>query len=1289
MRFPRLCSFQRGFRGRMAQQLFPVVVWASLGAGEWPCGLGRGATAGELPTMAESTGYGCTALPEEVHAFLRRLQEQCRALQLKQLTTTVEGRPLIAACLNPAGQSFPQEPAVPVVLLGGLHANECDGKEALLALLRDAALAPKPAAWQQRLELLVVPDANPDGNARRGPWAPLQGPDGGVGRKTNAQRIDLYEDFVRLQSPEARAIVRFVRQAQPVLVIDTHTSDEPVPGYDLLFDVPHHPAVAESLKSLLRQQLLASVNDRLQKEGIRVFYDGRLSPDRKQWRARSMETRFGLEYLGLSGIPTVTFTAVPQQPFARRLEVLQAALKATLETVAERADHLLAVVETLRKDSLGGISQEIPIAGVLRSLGPLSTKTACPETGQVRETTVDYYGDGMATRSVPKPFGYLLSPGESRIADRLLKHGIPLQRLTKELTLDVTGFRVVAVRRAGTASSSGELVELEVQAERVQGFQALPGTYFIPVQGPLGVLTVNLLEPESQDGLARWNFFAHVQRPGQLLPLFRLDQPTEVKNRSPVAEVPAAQLLELDQLFGPDAMVPWAGRSLPAVKWLGDATYLIRTADGWLRGDAARGAETPAYDVEELERAWQAVPGLSPEEASRLARHGWDELAPNGKGGLVAFRNDLYWCDLGNRVVRRITHDLDEEELATFSPDSGWVAYVKEYNLFVADPRSGEAWSLTSGGSEAKRYGKLDWVYQEELYGRGNYKGFWWSPDSKKIAFLFLDEEGVTRFPIVHYNRLGFFVERLYYPRAGEPLPKVKVGIVSVGGGPVTWVDTSRYGPEEHLVVRVSWGPDSARLFLQIQDRRQRWLELVEADAHTGQTQPRVRETSPAWVEVLGEPIWISSEEFLWLSDRSGNRHIYRLARDGRILGQVTAGDWDVEAICGYDKAHRCVYFVGYKESPLVRHLYRACLDGGSPQRISEETGHHDVDMAPGCAYYFDRWSDLLAPPRLWLYRADQTSRWAVEPNLDDYLQYCQLGQLRFYQVPARDGFLLDCLAILPPDFRENRQYPVLCYVYGGPQAPVVQHRWMGPRFLWFHLLARRGLVVWLVDNRASTRRGMKHAWPIYGQLGVLELQDVVDSLQWLTCQAWVDKRRMAIFGWSYGGYLSALALASTDLFKLGISGAPVTDWRYYDAIYTERYMKTPQENPRGYEGTSIVGNAEHLRGKVVLVHGTVDDNVHLWNTLQLVDALQRAGKPFELMLYPGSRHGVTDPQQVRHLYGFLTDVLAHELGLSGGGPVPEAERQGAAEGSCGPAGQTGETADRRPTSAGPAAKEF
>jgi dipeptidyl-peptidase-4 len=604
----------------------------------------------------------------------------------------------------------------------------------------------------------------------------------------------------------------------------------------------------------------------------------------------------------------------------------------------------------------------------------------------------------------------------------------------------------------------------------------------------------------------------------------------------------------------------------------------------------------------------------------------------------------LFVYDLGTLKAARLTNNPDEESNENFSPDGRMISFVRGNNLYVVDVATQKERQLTTDGSPKLINGKLDWVYQEELYGRGNFDGAWWSPDSTKIAFLQLDESPVPNFAVVDHIPLHQDVELTPYPKAGDPNPIVKVGIVDAAGGEVRWVDTAaKYKPEDLLVVRVAWTPDGRRVAYEAQNREQTWLDLNLANAQDGKSTTLFKDTTKAWVEVIDPPEWLKDGSFLWQSERDGWRHLYHYSADGRLIKQITQGKWEVRSLEGVDEKNGLVYFTASEHSNIAPNVYRMKLDGTGLKRLTESEGSHAAVFNPTFTMFVDRWTDVNTPTQVRLFDADGKHLRAIDANPRDVLKQFKLGKVEFFQVPTRDGFQMDAMMIRPPDFDPSKKYPVMSFTYSGPHNPQVKNGWGGTGYLWHQMLAQHGYIVWVCDNRTASGRGVDPTWQVYKNFGELELRDLEDGVTWLKSQPYVDGSRIGLWGWSFGGFMTTYALTHSTSFKIGIAGS-VTDWRDYDSIYTERYMMTPQNNPEGYRRSAPQAAAGDLSGKLLLIHGAMDDNVHVQNTIQFAYELQKAGKQFQLMLYPKSRHGVTDPLLVKQMRQMMTDFVLQNL---------------------------------------------
>ena len=701
------------------------------------------------------------------------------------------------------------------------------------------------------------------------------------------------------------------------------------------------------------------------------------------------------------------------------------------------------------------------------------------------------------------------------------------------------------------------------------------------------------------------------------------------------------------------ATIGWAPGGDP---WLSDTHHLWPADSGqgvgddtrgpWVRIDAVSGVSSPLYTYAQLERALTGA-GASSTDARSAARARQSNFSAARDALLVTAGDDLYIYNISTARAVRATASSGPKIEATFSPDGRSVAFVRNHNLFVARPGAPGEKALTSDGSPDLLNGTLDWVYSEELYGRGNHRAYWWSPDSSRLTFLQFDERAVPRYPLVDDIRYDAAVERQLYPKPGDPNPTVRLGVASPDGEGVRWIDTSHYS--DFLIVSVSWTPDSRSVVFQVQDRAQTWLELNRSDAAAGSSKRLLRETSDAWVERWQDssvdPIWLRDGSFLWLSERSGWRHLYHYAANGHQIRQITRGEWEIRRMHGVDAAETWVYFSATERSALDLDLYRVRVDGTGLQRLSSAAGRHNVFLNSARTLLLDSWSDVVTPPQVRLYGTGSNAPIRViDANPVRGLKEQGLSTPELLQVQTRDGFVMEALMIKPPDFDATKRYPVYQFTYAGPHAPQVSNAWGGTDFLYHQLLAQRGIIVWICDNRTASGKGMKSAWPLYKNFGPLELRDIEDGIAWLKRQPYVDGSRIGIAGVSFGAFMTLYAMTHSRSFAMGIAEGAVSDWRTYDTIYTERYMGRPDENRDGYRRSSPRFSAANLSGNLLLVHGALDDNVHPQNTMQFAYELQQAGKPFQMMIYPRSAHGVSDPEQTLHLRRMMLDFTTQNL---------------------------------------------
>ena len=709
------------------------------------------------------------------------------------------------------------------------------------------------------------------------------------------------------------------------------------------------------------------------------------------------------------------------------------------------------------------------------------------------------------------------------------------------------------------------------------------------------------------------------------------------------------KLLTIDDIFDAAKRVNFGG-AVPTVRWMKDGVHYLQTNDPAKnlpriqKVNALTGDAVPFFDAAKMQAAFSNLAGITPAQAKQLSGRGTYQLNLTESAVVINFANDVFYYELGSDKAIRLTNNPEEEVGEMFSPDGRMVSFVRNNNIYVLDLGSERERRLTTDGAPQILNGRLDWVYQEELYGRGNFEGYWWSPDSAMIAYLHLDEHPVPEYTVVDHIPLDQNVEVTPYPKAGDPNPFVTLGVVNAAGGAPRWIDTFKYQPSDFLISRVMWSGDAKKVVFQAQNREQTFLDLNAADPRDGKSTTLIHETSKAWVGVIDNPVWLKDGSFVWQSERDGWRHLYHYAADGKQVRQVTSGNWEVRALEGVDESKGVAYFTASEHSNIAPQAYRIKLDGSGLTRLSNTEGSHRIDFSPTFAHFVDVWSDVNTPSQERLYDSEGKLVRVIEENKVDALKQYKLGTTEFLQVKTRDGLPMDAQIIRPPDFDPKKKYPVMSFTYSGPHSPSVRNGWGGTAYMWHQMMAQKGYIVWICDNRSASGRGVEPTWLVYKNLGELELRDLEDGYAWLKTQPYVDGSRIGLWGWSYGGYMTSYALTHSQTFKLGIAGGTVSDWRNYDSIYTERVMLTPQNNLDGYKKSSPVYAAKDLHGKLLLIHGAIDDNVHMSNTIQFVYELQKAGKQFELMVYPKSRHGVTDPVLVKHMRTMMMEFILANL---------------------------------------------
>ncbi|MCU0226276.1 MAG: DPP IV N-terminal domain-containing protein [Bryobacterales bacterium] len=647
--------------------------------------------------------------------------------------------------------------------------------------------------------------------------------------------------------------------------------------------------------------------------------------------------------------------------------------------------------------------------------------------------------------------------------------------------------------------------------------------------------------------------------------------------------------------------------------------------------DAVKVPEPPAFE-------WE----------NRGVRERRSQWCSDNRHMLLNSGGDLFWMDTQGDSIQQLTRTLYAEADPQLSDDCKQISFRKDYDLYVLNRETGRIKALTQGGNASRYYARLDWVYPEEL---ALPTAHWWSPDSRHIALLEFDVSATPQYPHADYLASPPRPEPERYPKPGEPNASVRLGIVDSTTAKLRFVDFG--DAANHLLARVQWLPDGKTVAVQRLNRIQNKLQLIFVNAETLEFEVILTEEDQHWVNLSHDFRYLPERDaFLWTSESTGHRHLYLYFTKERYARQLTQGSWEVSSVLGVNARASEVYVLATEKSPLERHVYAVKLDGGSPtassapipapRRVTTTDGSWTADFAPDGAHWVSRHSSLTMPANQQVLSAQGrvlstlTERDEAEPR-----EY-RILPTEIHTVKTADGVVMYGKLIKPADFRPGRKYPMIVQVYGGPHAQSVRNSWAGASM--DQVYAHAGFLVWQLDNRGTSGRGHVFEIPVSRKLGIVELQDQLLGIDYLKKLGFVDEARIGVNGWSYGGFMTLNCLLNApQVFRAGISGAPVTDWRFYDTIYTERYMDLPSANEEGYRITSLLPKAGNLKGALLLIHNLWDDNVHFQNALHMADALQKAEKPFELMVYPQKAHGVRG-KPATHMRAMMLRFFQREL---------------------------------------------
>lgn len=848
--------------------------------------------------------------------------------------------------------------------------------------------------------------------------------------------------------------------------------------------------------------------------------------------------------------------------------------------------------------------------------------------------------ESKAEKASKQPYAYLFPAKLKKLTEHLQREDIEVCELREDIELDVEAYRITEiVHDDKKAKRRRSFVFTTQRRQQIKRFRA--GTIFIKANQKLGDRVGALLEPDSKKR-ARIRRLLGQLKEGNDYPVARLKEYVPITHGS---VRPLKEKREFDKpitfetIYDSKKKVSFSGSPVSGLTWLQDGEHYLQARDGRLyKVHAVSGRSDLFFEPSELAEGLKSLPTIDEKTAASLSKRTRVEMNPDRSAILIDYENDLYYCTFDGKEAVRLTSSPGREKYSTFAPNGQFVAFIRDKDLYVVDIATQTERQLTNDGGGMVSNGEADWVYYEEIFGR-RWKAFWWSPDSSAIAFMQFDDSPVNEFTIVNNVNKKQKVEQTRYPRAGEPNPNVRVAVVSVAGGPVRWVELDNYLQGTYLITGIGWMGDGEKVYFYVQDRAQTWLDFNTASKRAGQASRLFRETTEAWVDVPDTPKFLDDGSFLLFSERTGWKHLYLYDKGGQLRHAVTKGKWEARRLGHVDETNGWVYFTGTRNSHIAENLYRVKLSGGKIKRLTRLSGHHRVNISPNGRYFVDTWSDNSTPTEVALYGTNGRKIRMLDTNPVYEREEYRFGTYERFQIEMSDGFLLEASLIKPPDFDSNREYPVWFMTYGGPHAPTIRDTWSGGRAR-DHMLAQMGMLVFRCDPRSASGKGACSAWAAYKQLGVQELKDIEEAIEWLKSKPCVDGERIGMSGHSYGGFMTAYALTHCKLFAGGIAGAPVTDWHLYDTIYTERYMDIPQNNPDGYEKTSVTKAAEDLHGKLMIIHGAIDDNVHMENTFKFVHALQQADKEFELMVYPRSRHGIGGIHYNRLVVNSIKSVL-------------------------------------------------
>jgi hypothetical protein len=829
-----------------------------------------GAPVATLRTVAESSDFAATSRHKDVVEFCQQLAKRSKVVELVELGKSFEGRslPLLIIAdppLKTAAEAAKSKKLV-VFAMGNIHAGEVCGKEALLMLARDL-VAEGEQPLLQDLVILFAPIYNADGNERFAPdHRPGQvGPEQ-MGQRSNAQGLDLNRDHIKLESPEARALVRFLNEWDPALAIDCHTTNGSYHRYALTYDGPRHPATDSKLLEHLRDDFLPEVSRRLEQETkYKTFFYGNFAEDHTVWQSYPAEPRFSTHYLGLRNQLGILSEAYAYATYRDRVMATYGFVRHCLALAADRRGQIEELRAEAKKAATATNVEKPREIGIRFEPAPLAGRFSIPgfvereENGRKRPTDeekdydVQYFGQSRPTLTVVRPFAYAVPASYLAAIENLHRHGIAMRVLREDIEVDAEIYRVDSIDRQAREFQGHKTIQLEVTG-RSESHRLEASSIIVNTGQPLSPLIVTLLEPASQDGLTTWNFFDAGLAADQDFPVTRIMSSAPLLTATyaaPRADTASKKPITFEALNGRQRP-NFSGRPASGFCWLDDGEhYAQRKAGKVYKVHAVTGRSELLYDPATISNAVKSELKIDARAAQRLTSG--VRLNSSRSVGIVSHASDLYLVTIKDGSVERLTTTPESEELASLSPDGKQVAFIRGDDLFVVNLETKIERRLTSDAGPTLRNGKADWVYFEEIYGR-SWQAYKWSPDSTRLVFQQFDDAGVDQFEIANDLPRQQRVESTRYPQPGRPNPRVRLAVVPAAGGPISWIDLGNYSPDNLLISHFGWTPDSQAVFFYVQDRAQRWLDFNQVDLASGTQQTLFRDTTEAWVDSPGDP---------------------------------------------------------------------------------------------------------------------------------------------------------------------------------------------------------------------------------------------------------------------------------------------------------------------------------------------------------------------------------------------------------------------------------------------------